>query len=591
MIMSMMSMVNVNAAETEIEGGDTSARAVEVLLNTEYAVSVDESFEEDYFSFTTNNEGFYEVISVANNNAHAIQILSSHEKELAEGTFYNEEKVLGEKLEANETYLIKISKASYYGKTSEGKYFFEINYKEDNISDDIDEAMVLSLGKKVDGSIDGFDDIDCFSYINTSNETKTITISLANTSGSGKWATIYDEYDAKIEDFSSWNSEISVNYTRDKDFEIEANQQIFIKIYLVHENRYVVGDNNYCISITEKQCEHKKTSKNNYVTEYEEIRGDENNHYIVKYYDTICDECGETIEERVQESKYSERHNFNGNYCNNCDFEKESESIDEPTASIYTPIEDDDEPTKNDCPHNYTYSSTFEDSVEPYTDTEHLITELTNQYCTSCNELLHSEKNQYTKQHNFYNGECYICGCKDERFYFNDVDRHYYKADSIYLMNDYGILQGDDYGNFRPYGHLTRSEAAAVMYRFLKYGKENFYTETDFADVPSDHWASGCIKTMTNAGIIHGYGNGLYGPEDKLTGFQFVTLLVNAAGYENEAIAEGGYPYGHYSVAKRLGLINAYSIGAGDKPIERQDVADILATAIKSTEFSSIWNN
>lgn len=590
MIFTMVMMVNVSAAETEIWGGDTSEQAVEVSLNTEYAVSVDESFEEDYFAFTTTNEGFYEVISVANNNAHAIQILSASEKELAEGTFYNEEKVLGEKLDANETYLIKISKASYYGKTAEGKYFFEINYKEDKISDNINEAILLSLCEKVNSSIDGYDDVDCFSYVNNSNEMKTITISLANASGLGKWASIYDEHDAKIEDFNYWGNEIRVNYTRDKDFEIRPNQQIFIKVYLEHENRYVIGDNNYCISITEKQCEHKKTSKSNYVTEYEEIRGDENNHYIIKYYDKICDECGEIVEKRIQESKYSEKHNFNENYCNNCEFEKESELIDEPTTPIYTPIEDDDEPTNTDCPHKYSYTS-FGESIELYTDIEHLVTELTNRYCTSCNELLHSEKNQYTKQHNFINEECYICGYKDTRFCYNDVPRDYYKANSIYLMNDYGILRGDDYGNFRPYGHLTRSEAAAVMYRFLKYGTENFYTETDFVDVPSDHWASGCIKTMTDVGIIHGYGNGFYGPEDKLTYFQFVTLLVNGAGYENEAIKEGGYPYGHFSVANRLGYISDRSGKDGNYPIEREDVADILARAIKSTEFSSIWNS
>lgn len=54
---------------------------------------------------------------------------------------------------------------------------------------------------------------------------------------------------------------------------------------------------------------------------------------------------------------------------------------------------------------------------------------------------------------------------------------------------------------------------------------------SNFSDVPSNHWATSYINKMSEGGLIKGYGNGKYGPEDKLTIGQMAKLICSAKGY------------------------------------------------------------
>lgn len=56
-----------------------------------------------------------------------------------------------------------------------------------------------------------------------------------------------------------------------------------------------------------------------------------------------------------------------------------------------------------------------------------------------------------------------------------------------------------------------------------------------FSDVPSNHWATSYINKMSEGGLIKGYGNGKYGPEDKLTIGQLAKLICSAKGYAGKS--------------------------------------------------------
>lgn len=56
-----------------------------------------------------------------------------------------------------------------------------------------------------------------------------------------------------------------------------------------------------------------------------------------------------------------------------------------------------------------------------------------------------------------------------------------------------------------------------------------------FSDVPSNHWATSYINKMSEGGLIKGYGNGKYGPEDKLTIGQMAKLICSAKGYAGKS--------------------------------------------------------
>jgi len=106
-------------------------------------------------------------------------------------------------------------------------------------------------------------------------------------------------------------------------------------------------------------------------------------------------------------------------------------------------------------------------------------------------------------------------------------------VEAVDVLTEMGILEGTD-GVFNPTKVLKRAEAAKII-SYMMLGKtsaDNLKAATaPFADVPATHWAAGYIANCANEGILGGYGNGNFGPEDELTGTQFAKMLLCAVGY------------------------------------------------------------
>jgi len=106
-------------------------------------------------------------------------------------------------------------------------------------------------------------------------------------------------------------------------------------------------------------------------------------------------------------------------------------------------------------------------------------------------------------------------------------------VEAVDVLTEMGILEGTD-GVFNATKVLKRAEAAKII-SYMMLGKtsaDNLKAATaPFADVPATHWAAGYIANCVNEGILGGYGNGNFGPEDELTGTQFAKMLLCAVGY------------------------------------------------------------
>lgn len=108
---------------------------------------------------------------------------------------------------------------------------------------------------------------------------------------------------------------------------------------------------------------------------------------------------------------------------------------------------------------------------------------------------------------------------------FTDVTNHWAKA----VVNDMGsrmVISGVGSGLFAPDQDITRAEFAAIMVRAL--GLKPGDGSNSFTDVASDKWYSDYIKTATTYKIIAGYGNGIFGPNDKITREQAMTMIARA---------------------------------------------------------------
>ena len=161
---------------------------------------------------------------------------------------------------------------------------------------------------------------------------------------------------------------------------------------------------------------------------------------------------------------------------------------------------------------------------------------------------------------------------------FNDVAKDADYAGAVELLSALDIIVGDDLGNFNPDNTITRAEMAAIVCRIkgLEASANAAKGKTAFDDVAADHWAAGYVNIANQNGIIAGYGDGKFGPEDQVTYEAAVKMIVSSLGFEPMAAQKGGWPTGYLVVA------NTYKISEGVSGSTRADVATLVYNALST---------
>ncbi|MDR1440210.1 MAG: GDSL-type esterase/lipase family protein [Clostridiales bacterium] len=85
-----------------------------------------------------------------------------------------------------------------------------------------------------------------------------------------------------------------------------------------------------------------------------------------------------------------------------------------------------------------------------------------------------------------------------------------------------------------PAAALARSEAVAAQSGAVLDQPESDFAEGagDFSDVGRRRWSYPSIYRLRGAGIVHGYGDGSFRPEDYVTREQFASVLLRIPGFE-----------------------------------------------------------
>lgn len=111
---------------------------------------------------------------------------------------------------------------------------------------------------------------------------------------------------------------------------------------------------------------------------------------------------------------------------------------------------------------------------------------------------------------------------------FTDVaeGKWYYNAVRFVQEND--LMVGYSNGEFGVNDDLSRSQLAQIL--FNKEGKPEVTGKTDFSDVSNKAWYTDAVYWAANKGIVSGYGNGKFGPNDAITREQLAVMLWNYYG-------------------------------------------------------------
>ena len=114
---------------------------------------------------------------------------------------------------------------------------------------------------------------------------------------------------------------------------------------------------------------------------------------------------------------------------------------------------------------------------------------------------------------------------------FSDVAADAWYAEAAVYCRDNGLMAGTGESTFSPDTPMTRGMLVTVLYRLAgSPSQEHENLGYPFADVPGDSWyADGVYWTRLN-GVVSGYSNSAFGPNDPLTREQLATILWRYAG-------------------------------------------------------------
>ena len=159
---------------------------------------------------------------------------------------------------------------------------------------------------------------------------------------------------------------------------------------------------------------------------------------------------------------------------------------------------------------------------------------------------------------------------------FSDVSDSY-TATAVETLRLMGVLDGYSDGTFRPGAVLTRAQFCKMAIFAMDGSSElgRYSTVTIFPDVKPSHWASSYINMAAKKGVISGFADGKFKPEQTVTAGQAVTILMRGLGYKDENMG-GVWPQSYMAEAGTCGLLKSTGITSAYSALTRAQAAKLF---------------
>ena len=206
-----------------------------------------------------------------------------------------------------------------------------------------------------------------------------------------------------------------------------------------------------------------------------------------------------------------------------------------------------------------------------------------NEVETTTTDWVEQEDGSYTRT---VTRKCNYCGYEEETTEIDwNVPKSIIAAACLNTKDHYSYLIGYSDGTVRPNSRITRAEVATIFFRLLTDDarQRNWSSENNFSDVSADKWYNNAVSTLCHMGVLGGYSDGTFRPNAPITRAEFAKIAVSFSQANGSAVysyftdvktTDWFAPY--VTTAKDSGLIEGYSDGSF-KPENRITRAEACA--------------
>ena len=150
-------------------------------------------------------------------------------------------------------------------------------------------------------------------------------------------------------------------------------------------------------------------------------------------------------------------------------------------------------------------------------------------------------------------------------------------------------IMGYPDGTVQPKGEITRAEACTIFFRLLTDSSRDYYFSktNDYTDVNAGDWFNNAISTLSNAGIVTGYNDGTFRPNQPITRGEMAKIIANFAnlnkGTKSFTDLSGHWSKSYVELAAGNGWIAGYPDGSfrPDQKITRAETVTMISRVLE----------
>lgn len=165
--------------------------------------------------------------------------------------------------------------------------------------------------------------------------------------------------------------------------------------------------------------------------------------------------------------------------------------------------------------------------------------------------------------------------------------------EEVARMEALGIIKGYEDGTFKPENTITRAEMAVIICKMVGISEAtvagNANVASKFSDVKAGSWYAGYVNVAAGRGLISGFPDGTFRPDETLTMNHVLTLCVNALGRGEYVATMGTWPANYISEAAKLGLtdgVKTSDANRGNVAIIAWNTLNAPVWDVTSTEYN-----
>lgn len=143
---------------------------------------------------------------------------------------------------------------------------------------------------------------------------------------------------------------------------------------------------------------------------------------------------------------------------------------------------------------------------------------------------------------------------------FPDVPASKHFAEAVNELAERNIIGGYPDGTFKPGNSITRGQAAAIIVKLTKLESENV-KDPKFKDVTTANGYYKAIAILAEKGVINGYGDGRFGPNDSITRAQMASIIIKAFELPLYRDPDYGFKDVVHKNGHRDGIYSLYQLG------------------------------